>query len=174
MTPRLTGSHPQTMDDKSRLAVPARLIPALRELSGSGEKQQIEVVITVTAQQRLGVYPRQLFMQMIERLEQAPAEDQDVADLRITLLNNMDEQCLDKQNRFRVPAAYGRAFDLNGEVIVLGSGEFLEVVNKEAWQAQLAERMSQMPSKLRAVSQLLRPPATPADGEPGRQGGGRA
>ncbi len=145
------------MDDKSRLAVPARLIPALRELSGIEEKEQIEVVVTVTAQQRLGVYPRRLFMEMIERLEQAAHDDQDVADLRITLLNNMDEQCLDKQNRFRVPAAYAHAFKLSGEVIVLGSGEFLEVVNKEVWQRQLAERMSEMPNKLRAASMYIGP-----------------
>ncbi len=143
------------MDGKSRVAVPAKLIPALRALVGAGEEDKIEVVITVTAQQRLGVYPRHIFMNKIKALEQAPPSDREAEELRITLYNNMDEQCLDKQNRFRIPAAYAHAFKLSGEVIVTGSGSFLEVVNKDQWQEQLISRMADLPEKEKAAGKYL-------------------
>lgn len=151
MTARLTGSHPQKMDDKDRLAVPAKLVPILRELAGVSDEDPLDVVITITAQQRLGVFPRAQFIRLLENLEAAPQDDQDVIDLKTTLMNYMDEQSLDKQNRIRIPAMHAEAFGLTGEVVVMGSGEYLEVVSKETWKSQLPARMSDMPQKFKLV-----------------------
>jgi division/cell wall cluster transcriptional repressor MraZ len=148
---RLTGSHPQKMDEKDRVAIPARLIPVMREIEGVSEEEPLEIVITITAQQRLGIYPRKTFMKLLDSLETAPPDDPDVLDLKTTILNYMDEQSLDKQNRIRVPAMHAEVFGLTGEVVLMGSGEYLEVVSKETWKSQLPQRMADMPQKLRML-----------------------
>jgi MraZ protein len=136
----LSGSHPQTIDDRGRLAVPARLLPALRALAGVGEEDELEVVISMTFEGRLGIYPVPYFNRMMANLEKAPEEDVDAQELRRAFLNYSDQQTLDKQNRVRVPAALAEYFELRGEVTVMGSGEYLEVVTREAWMRDLTER----------------------------------
>ena len=156
MTPKLTGSHLQTLDDRLRLAVPSKLIPTLRELAGVSEDDPLDVVVTITMNGHLGVYPRRVFTEMFEKLEQAPPEDLDAADLRLAYLNYMDEQSLDKQNRFRVPQMHAEAFGLSGEVVVMGSERFLEVVSKAKWNEILKDRQPKLRHQAAQMHQFQR------------------
>jgi DNA-binding transcriptional regulator/RsmH inhibitor MraZ len=117
---------------------------ALREMTGVTGDEPLEIVVTITMQNRLGVYPKAIFDKMIAQLDNLAPTNMDAADLRLTYLNYMDEQVLDKQNRFRIPPMHAELFDLNGEVVVVGSGEFLEVTNKKVWMEQAKERGRQM------------------------------
>lgn len=142
--PRLTGSHTQTADDRGRLAVPAKMMGPFRKLGGQKDKEAVEVTICVTPQRRLGVYPRRVFDQMIDDLEELALEDHEIYKLRTAYLNHMEEQSLDKQNRFKIPSMLADAFDLKGEVVLMGSGEMVEVVSREEWKRQLSENVVEM------------------------------
>lgn len=149
---RLTGVHLQTMDDRLRLAVPAKLVGAFRQISGVTEDESLEVVVAVTKDERVGVFPKQHFMAMIERLEQEAEYDPDAEELLTGYVNYMDEQSLDKQNRFRIPQMLAESFALSGEVAVVGSRNCLEVVNKAILDQQLKQvvgRMKEQDAKLR-------------------------
>ncbi len=127
------------MDDRGRVAVPAKLMPSFRELAGSGEKESVEVIVCVTPDKRVGVFPRKVFMEMMEEMEKPAKVDRAIAKLRKAYLNHMDQQSLDKQNRIRIPAIMAEAFGLSGEVVVMGCGEFLEIVTREEWRRKLFE-----------------------------------
>ena len=135
----LTGSHLQTLDDRLRLAVPAKMVPVLRELAGTQGEDPVEVVITITVDERLGVFPKKYFTEHLAMLKKAAEFDRSAALIRRKYLNQMDEQSLDKQNRFRIPQMLAEYFGLNGEVVVVGSGEYLEVMSRERWKKQMDE-----------------------------------
>jgi division/cell wall cluster transcriptional repressor MraZ len=150
----LHGSYPQTMDDRKRLPVPAKMIPTFRELCGIKGNEPIEVVVSITPQKRIGVYPRRVFMEMIAELAGPAKTDREVYKLRNAYLQYMDEQSLDKQNRVRIPGILAEAFDLKGEVVAMGAGDMFEVITKDAWKSQLladADRMDRGAEKLAMI-----------------------
>ncbi|CAN5409015.1 hypothetical protein BH09SUM1_BH09SUM1_12090 [soil metagenome] len=141
---KLSGSHEQKLDDRNRLAIPTKLIPGLKELAGVTGDGPLDVVVTMTKNFRVGIYPRQDFMRIIEKLEQDSKTSDDAEELLTTYLNYMEQETLDKQNRVKIPQALSDALDLTGEVIVMGSGKFIEVVNKSTYKEQLKEQAGKM------------------------------
>lgn len=83
-------------------------------------------------------------MELLEILEEPAQTDGELFNMYLDYVNNMDEQTLDKQHRFRIPQNLQEFFGLEGEVVVLGSDGFMEVVNKHTWKKQLAERLPNM------------------------------
>ncbi len=144
MKARLYGSHLQRLDEKARLSVPAKLVAALRELAGIGATDPLEVVISVTHRNRLGIFPRPRFESLIAAAEEAQEESLEAEELLATYLNYMDEQTLDKQNRIRVPAMHAELFNLSEKVVVMGSGDYIEVVSPENWKDQAQGNMSRI------------------------------
>ncbi len=150
----LTGTHQQTIDDRGRIPFPAKLLETFRELAGVGPKDPVEVIVSITPQQRLGVFPKKTFMEIIESLEEPSKSNQELEALKLSYLNSMSEATLDKQNRFRIPAMLAEVFGLMGEVVVLGSGEYIEVVNKDTWKAQFLANMADMKSQSSVLKQV--------------------
>lgn len=141
---RLFGSHPLRLDEKDRLTIPSKLLAQMREMEGISEGQTLEVVIAIV-KKRLGIFPRKVFMRMLENMESIPRTNATANALRKSILNYMDEQSLDKLNRVRIPAMHAQLFGLQNDIVVMGSGTHLEVVNRDAWMKQAPESMEAMP-----------------------------
>lgn len=132
------------MDDRRRLAVPAKVMSAFRELSQADATQNVEVVVCITPRERVGVFPKPVFDELISDMEEAARTDYEIEQLLLSYLQHMDEQSLDKQNRFRIPPSLAEVFGLQGEVMVLGSGTFFEVVTKSEWRDQVRKDAAAM------------------------------
>lgn len=139
----LYGNHPQTVDDRYRVAVPAKLVPTFRKLAEATSEDTVGVVVTVTPVGSVGVFPEAVFKRMMEKLSNH--KDQFKAKkLKRIYLKNREDQTLDKQNRFRIPVSLAKKYELSGEIMVMGSDDRLELASMAAWDKQLDSEVAEM------------------------------
>jgi MraZ protein len=126
----LLGEYEHTMDDKNRLTLPAKF----RQAFGDG------VILTRGLERCVVAYPRRDWSERIERRldELDPLSGEARAVRRFTFSGASDEE-LDKQGRVTIPAPLLRHAGLEREVVVAGLHDHLEIWDRAAWRAQLAE-----------------------------------
>jgi MraZ protein len=126
----LLGEYEHTIDDKNRLTLPARF----RDAFADG------VVVTRGIDPCLAVYTREgwdgFVRSQLAGLDQFSRE---ARQMRRFLFSAGVEAELDKQGRVTLPAGLLRKAGLARDVVVAGVGEFLEVWDRAAWQAQLED-----------------------------------
>jgi transcriptional regulator MraZ len=126
----LLGEYEHTMDDKNRLTLPAKF----RQAFGDG------VILTRGLERCVVAYPRRDWSERIGRRldELDPLSGEARAVRRFTFAGASDEE-LDKQGRVTIPAPLLRHAGLEREVVVAGLHDHLEIWDRAAWRAQLAE-----------------------------------
>ncbi len=126
------GRHGHNLDDKGRLALPARY---REELSGG-------VVITRGFDNCLLVYPMEAWTPLAERVSALSIGDPDVRLLRRMLFANATDLQLDRQGRILVPVELRAHADLEREAVVVGMHSFIEIWSPDGWatQDELVER----------------------------------
>lgn len=103
----------------------------IRTFCGAKDKEPVEVVFTVSVNKRLAIFPRAAYDQMIAKLKALATPE---AKALVAKFENYREvQETDQQNRVKLPQMQAEAFQLSGEVVVYGSGKYLEMVNKKTW-----------------------------------------
>jgi MraZ protein len=120
------GRHGHNLDDKGRLALPARF----REQLGGG------VVITRGFDACLLVYPIEAWMPVAERVSALSISDPDVRLLRRMLFANATDAQLDRQGRILIPADLRAHAAIEREAIVVGMHTFIEIWSPDGWTAQ--------------------------------------
>ena len=117
------GSHQLSIDDKGRLAIPARF---RAQLDGSN------VFVTRAHKPCLEVYPATEFQRIAEQIENLA--DQRKADLlKEVFVGNAVETEVDKQGRMLLPQLLRRHAALDGRVMVVGQIKRFDVWAEAAW-----------------------------------------
>lgn len=118
-----------TVDEKGRLALPARLRHKLRDAGIHG-------LVLTTFDGSLKLYPPEYFRDRVE----APIAEMDPFDPRVQILHHAilagATDCpVDKQGRLRVPVELREdaGFDVGSEVVLLSMLNWVEVFEKQAW-----------------------------------------
>ncbi|MEX1158429.1 MAG: division/cell wall cluster transcriptional repressor MraZ [Thermomicrobiales bacterium] len=126
------GRHSHNLDEKGRLALPARFRENLRD----------GVVITRGFDDCLLVYPVAAWTPLAERVSALSIGDPDVRLLRRMLFSNAADLLLDRQGRILVPAELRTHAGLEREAVVVGMHTFIEIWSPAGWSAQdeLVER----------------------------------
>ena len=126
----LLGEYAHTIDDKNRVTLPARFRPAFSE----------GVVLTRGYEGCVEAYPPRDWSERVERRLDAldPLSAEARAVRRYTFSGASAEE-LDKQGRVTIPAALIRHAKLDREVVVAGVNDHLEIWDRSAWRAQLAD-----------------------------------
>ena len=126
------GRHGHNLDEKGRLALPARYREELRD----------GVVITRGFDNCLLVYPMAAWAPLAERVSALSIGDPDVRLLRRMLFANATDLMLDRQGRILVPAELRAHAGLEREAVVVGMHSFIEIWSPDGWAAQdeLVER----------------------------------
>jgi len=126
------GRHSHNLDDKGRLALPARYREELRD----------GVVITRGFDNCLLIYPMAAWAPLAERVSALSIGDPDVRLLRRMLFANASDLLLDRQGRILVPAELRTHAGLEREAVVVGMHSFIEIWSPEGWagQDELVER----------------------------------
>lgn len=128
----LTGTHECRLDERSRLAIPAKLRWAFAH----------GVVMAAWLDPCLIVVPRE---QMQRKIESVFGTVENVLDdnqrrLRRFLYSSMAEQeTLDKQGRILIPSALRVRAELEGRVTVVGSDDCIELWNPQRFEAHIHE-----------------------------------
>jgi MraZ protein len=122
------GTYEHTIDEKSRLTLPARF----REALGGG------VVLARGIDGNVAVYPRETWKVTVEaRMSVLDPLSREARELRRFFFSGAGEADIDGSGRVLVPAPLVRHAGLEREVVVAGNHDHLELWNPTAWEKHL-------------------------------------
>lgn len=120
------GEYVHTIDDKGRLAVPARFRADL----AAG------LVVTRGIDRCLAIYPLAEWKRLAEQVSALPMTDRRARAFRRLVFANASDVIPDKQGRILIPPRLREYAGINGEVVVTGLDTYIEVWSPEAWNEE--------------------------------------
>lgn len=121
------GVTPIHLDDKGRIAVPARYRERLQAVCAS------RLVITVDPDRCLLVYPEPVWLTIEAKLKALPSLNPTVRNLQRLYIGYAHEGEMDGQGRVLLPP-YLRSFaKLNKRAVLLGQGDKFELWDEDTW-----------------------------------------
>ena len=119
------GEYDHTVDDKGRIAIPAKFRAGL---NGG-------LVVTRGFDQNLLIYPLPVWRDVSERVNALPMTQPAARTLRRLLFGSAANLDLDKQGRILLPANLRQYAGVETDAVVAGMDTFIELWSKERWQA---------------------------------------
>ena len=123
------GTYTPKLDDKGRLTLPAKFRDAL---AGG-------LMVTKGQDHSLAVYPREEFVVLARRAAAASRSNPQARAFVRNLAASTDEQHPDAQGRITLSADHRRYAGLSKECVVVGSVDFIEIWDAQAWRNYLEE-----------------------------------
>jgi MraZ protein len=127
----LTGTHPRTLDDKKRLALPKRV----REQLGNPET----LFVTPGPDQCLWLFTQEGLEQLAAKLDKAPTADVEVRAFRRLYFAQTEPVDVDRAGRILLPERLVQFAGLQHEVILIGVRDHLELWDGQRWQNYLGQ-----------------------------------
>ena len=124
------GTHTPRLDDKGRLALPARFRPDL----------EAGLVITKGQERCLFAFPMAEFERITESLRTAPVTAKAVRDYSRVFFASASDEVPDKQGRVTIPQGLRDYAALQRDCVVIGANTRLEIWDAVAWQAYEADQ----------------------------------
>jgi MraZ protein len=121
------GTHTPRLDDKGRLAMPARF---RSDLEGG-------LVITKGQERCLFAFPIAEFTRLTELLRGAPVTDRRVRNYSRIFFASASHEVPDSQGRITVPQQLRQYAGLEKDCVVIGANTRVEIWDSNAWQAYL-------------------------------------
>ncbi len=128
----LTGTHPRTLDDKKRLALPKKVREQVGEVA--------QLFVTPGPDQTLWIYTTDELERLSAKLDQTPATDAEARVFRRLFFAQMEEVELDGSSRMLIPDRLAQFAGLEHEVVLLGVRDHMELWNAARWQAYISEQ----------------------------------
>lgn len=117
------GQYTHNLDDKGRLAIPAKF----RSLLKKG------AVITKGLDNCLFLYPKDQFTKMAEKFANLPMGKSQVRALARHMIGGAIDVEFDNQGRVTLPAHLRSFADLNKNTVISGLYNHIEIWNEEKW-----------------------------------------
>ncbi len=133
-----TGSFRYSVDAKNRISIPAKL---RREISSESDTRFI--ILSDTDDRCIKLYPQSVFKNIIEAISKANPFDPLNAYARRRLLSSVYEEEMDGQYRIKLPVELLKKTNINGECLVIGVGDYIELWNPDEFQKYLEESAKQ-------------------------------
>jgi len=127
----LTGTHPRTLDEKKRLALPKRFRDQLGEPG--------TLYVTPGPDRSLWLYTPTELEQLAARLDQAPATDAEARGFRRLYFAQTEAVDVDRQGRILVPERLMQFAGLTAEVVLIGVRDHVELWDAARWQQYLTQ-----------------------------------
>jgi len=119
------GEYTHTIDDKGRLTIPAKF----RGLLAAG------LVVTRGFDQNLMAFSLDEWQSLAQRIAERPLADEDVRAFRRRVFSGAVDLLPDRQGRILVPPYLREFAGIDGDVVIAGMFNYLELWSAEAWQA---------------------------------------
>lgn len=124
------GTHTPRLDDKGRIALPARF---RTELAGG-------LVITKGQERCLFAFPLAEFERMTDVLGAQVAGTKSMRDYSRVFFASASQETLDGQGRVTVPPSLRTYAGLTKDCVVIGANTRIEIWDATAWETYLADR----------------------------------
>ncbi|WP_041230951.1 division/cell wall cluster transcriptional repressor MraZ [Deinococcus peraridilitoris] len=121
------GEYPYSIDEKGRVVIP----PSFRQFVEDG------MILTRGMEGCLYVFPLAGWRRVEEQLEGLPLTDRDSRAFVRFFYSGASKSTLDNQSRVSVPQTLRAFAGLEGEVIVAGAPNRLELWNPARWEAAI-------------------------------------
>ena len=126
------GSHLLTIDDKGRLAIPARYRQELADACNS------QLVITRGPNPCLEIYPAPEFQRLADEIQ--AMDDRDRAELlKSVFIGFACETEIDKQGRVLIPPMLRKYARFNGSGVLMGQIRRFDLWPEELWDERFGE-----------------------------------
>src|SRR3978361_150580 len=139
------GTHTPRLDDKGRLALPAKF---RTELEGG-------LVITKGQERCLFVFPMVEFSRITELLRSAPVTQRNVRDYSRVFFASASHEVPDGQGRITVPGPLREYAGLSKDCVVIGANSRVEVWDADAWQNYLTNTEQALPDTQAGLAGLV-------------------
>jgi MraZ protein len=134
--PVFRGVTELVLDQKGRLAIPARHRDAIVAAGGS------HLVLTADPSRCLLLYPLAAWEPIQSRLMALSSFDDRIRGLQRLLVGHADDVELDAAGRILVPPALRRYASLDKRVVLVGQGRKFELWDEAAWAARTARALA--------------------------------
>jgi len=125
------STYEHTIDAKNRLALPAEVRSIVNEkVHGEGWVAGPGPNVLLT------LWPTQTFERMLDPYSKDALGNAEIGDWRTMLYRHSARLDMDSAGRIRIPDRLRRMFGLNSNVVILGAGESLELMDAEQWKVQ--------------------------------------
>lgn len=129
----LVGSYRRTLDDKMRVAIPKPLRDALNF------PDRNELYLTPGTDRSLAIYTLEQLKVLGESLaKKSPAAQETRAFNRLFYAQTQVAE-IDSQGRLRIPAEMAKLAVLEGEIVLLGVRDHIEIWALKAWESFLEQ-----------------------------------
>lgn len=138
------GEFEHTIDDKGRVAIPARFREELGE----------RFVLTRGFEQCLQAFPRSMWETLSEKVDRLPIGSPQARNMRRILFSPAAEVEIDRQGRILIPQGLREYAALAEEVLITGMNTYFELWSGERWRslqdelsgsgAAIAEQMAEL------------------------------
>ncbi len=123
------GTYTPKLDEKGRIFLPAKF----RDQLAHG------LVVTQGQENCLVVWPEETFMNEATRAQQSPMTQRGARDYARVFFAGAEQSIPDKQGRVGIPTQLRAYAGLEGEVVVIGVGDRLEIWDPRRWGTYSAE-----------------------------------
>lgn len=126
----LVGTSEHVLDDKKRIAIPARW----------RDRFDAPAYLTSSPEKCVAVYTKEAFEAASATILATPASSLDGRDKRRKFFGDARDVAKDGQGRLLVPQPLIEHAGLKQEVVVVGAGEWFEIWDKATWEQYNASR----------------------------------
>jgi MraZ protein len=120
------GEYTHTIDEKGRLTIPAKF---RGELAAG-------LVVTRGFDQNLMIFPLDEWQELAERILSRPLGDEGVRAFRRRIFSGAVDLTPDRQGRVVLPPYLREFADIDGEVVLSGMYNYVEIWSINAWVAE--------------------------------------
>lgn len=141
-----SGSNKLTIDDKGRLAIPARVRTQLSDEYGK------QIAITL-GPECIEIFPAAVFRRIAEAIPRIADRNKRVLMMRMFVGNAVESE-LDAQGRVLVPPLLRERMQLGSEVVLVGQFDRFELWPEAAWNASTDAGQASYADAYAALSDL--------------------
>ena len=120
------GEYEHRIDPQGRVSIPARFRPAFEK----------GIVLSRAYDRCVMVYTPEEFAEVAGEIKKHPPTRSDARRLARLTFSGAYELGLDRHGRVLVPPALREYAALDENIVIVGTGRFLEIWSREAWQAE--------------------------------------
>jgi len=143
------GSHELTVDEKGRIAIPARFRQSLADQCAS------QIFITTGPNPCLEIYPAPVFQRIAEDIQ--AMEDRDQAELlKQFFIGFAVDTEIDKQGRVLLPPVLRKRVGLDGAAMLVGQYTRFDLWTKAKWDERFGEGPNSIQSSVQDAFRTLK------------------